>query len=242
MALNVSGSLGLAGGRGEGALDVPVVGGAEGHPLALPLHHDPGGHRLHPAGRQPRQHLLPQHRRDLVAVQPVQDPPGLLGVDQVGVDLARLGHRAGDGGRGDLVEDHPAHRHRRLERLHQVPGDRLALAVLIGGQVDLVGVLDQRPELADLLLAVRADHVERLEVVVGVDARAAPTACPCRRPARRRRCGAGRGYGRSTPRRCTPRRGNRRSSSPSPGIPRSPAWCRCPLSSRVPVPLPAPVL
>ena len=27
----------------------------------------------------------------------------------------------------------------------QVPGDRLALAVLIGGEVDLVGVLDQAP-------------------------------------------------------------------------------------------------
>ena len=57
--------------------------------------------------------------------------------------------------RGDLVEDHPAHRHLGLERLDQVPGDGLALAVLIRGEVELVGVLDQRLELADLLLAVR---------------------------------------------------------------------------------------
>ena len=234
--------VGLADGRREGALDVPVVGGPEGHPLALPLDHDPGRHRLHPAGGQLRQHLLPQHRGDLVAVEPVQDPPGLLGVHQRGVDVARLGHRPGDRGRGDLVEHHPADRHGRLQGLRQVPGDRLALAVLIGGQVDLVGVLDQRLELGHLLLAVRADHVQRLEVVRRCRRPAGPTAGPCRRPARRRRCAAGRGYDRSRPRRCTPRRGTRRSSSPSPETRRSPACCRCSPASRVPAPRNAPYL
>ena len=33
----------------------------------------------------------------------------------------------------------------RLELLQQVPGDRLALAVLISGQQEFVGVLQQRP-------------------------------------------------------------------------------------------------
>ena len=64
--------------------------------------------------------------------------------------------------------------HLRLERLHEVPRDGLALAVLVGREVELVGVLDERLELADLLLAVGADDVERLEVVVGVDAEARP--------------------------------------------------------------------
>ena len=46
----------------EGAEHVPVVGGDEPHPLALALDHEPGGDGLHPAGRQARHHLLPEHR------------------------------------------------------------------------------------------------------------------------------------------------------------------------------------
>ena len=196
--------------------DVPVVGGAERHPLPLPLDHDPGRHGLHPAGREPRHDLLPQHRGDLVAVEPVEDAAGLLGVDQVPVDLARVRHRRLDGRLGDLVEDHPLDRHLGLERLHQVPGDRLALAVLVRGQEDLVDLLGQLDQLVDLLLAVGGDHVERRGSRCRRRRRAAPTARPCTWPARRRRCGAGRGRGRSWPPRRTPGRGSPRSSWPSP--------------------------
>ena len=73
---------------------------------------------------------------DLVAVEPVEDAAGLLRVDQGLVDLARVGHRRLDRRLGDLVEDHPLDRDLGLERLDQVPGDRLALAVLICGEVD----------------------------------------------------------------------------------------------------------
>ena len=161
-------------GHGEGALERPVVGGVERHPLPLALHDDAGGHRLHAAGRQLRQHLLPEHRADLVAVEPVEDAAGLLGVDQGGVELARVGDGAGDRLGGDLVEDHPVHGHAGLERVDQVPGDGLALAVLVCREVDLAGVLHQLLEPADLLLAVGADHVERLEGVVDVDAEPRP--------------------------------------------------------------------
>ena len=84
--------------------------------------------------------------RDLVPVQPVEDAPGLLGVDQVDWSmLARVGHRGLDRRLGDLVEDHPLDRHLGLERLDQVPGDGLALAVLIRGEQELVDVLEQLP-------------------------------------------------------------------------------------------------
>ena len=72
------------------------------------------------------------------------------------------------------MEDHPLDRHLGLERLGQVPGDRLALAVLIRCEVDLAGVLEQRLELGDLFAAVRRDDVDRLEVVVHVDAEVGP--------------------------------------------------------------------
>ena len=158
----------------EDALEVPVLRRAESDALPLALDQDPGRDALHPAGRQPGHDLLPQDRADLVPVEAVEDPAGLLRVDQPFVDLARVLHRCLDRLRGDLVEDHPADRHPWLERLAQVPGDRLALAVLVRGQVKLAGVLEQRLELADLSLLVRRDDVERLEAVVDVDAEPGP--------------------------------------------------------------------
>src|SRR5699024_7348211 len=73
---------------GEGAGDVPVVGGDEGHPLALALDHQTGGDGLDAAGRQGRLDLAPQHRGELEAHQAVQDAAGLLRVDQARVDVA----------------------------------------------------------------------------------------------------------------------------------------------------------
>ena len=121
---------------------------------------------------------------------------------------------AQDGGLGDLVEDHPADRDLRLERLEQVPGDRLALAVGVGGEVELVGVLEQALELGDLGLLVRADDVERLEVVVDVDAEPRPRLDPCTWPARRRHRAAGHGCGPPRPRRCSCGPGRARSCGP----------------------------
>jgi len=72
------------------------------------------------------------------------------------------------------VEDHPAGGDLGLELLEQVPGDGLALAVLVCREVELVGVLEERLELGDLLLLVGRDDVEGLEVVIDVDAEAGP--------------------------------------------------------------------
>ncbi len=164
----------LGGGSIERALEVPVVGRTERHALPFALHHDPGRHRLHTAGRQAPHDLLPQHGRDLVAVEPVEEAASLLGVDDLAIELGRVGDRPLDGLGGDLGEDDALHRDLRVEHLEQVPGDGLSLAVLIGREYEFARVLHQRLQLADVVLLVRADDVERLEVVVGVDAEAGP--------------------------------------------------------------------
>ena len=74
-----------------------------------------------------------------------------------------------DGLARDLVEHHALHRHLRLEHLEQVPRDRLALAVLVGREVDLARVLQRRLELGDDVLLVVGDDVDGREVVVDVD-------------------------------------------------------------------------
>ena len=160
--------------RRELGLEVPVPGGAERDALLLPVHDEAHGDGLHAAGRQLRHDLLPQHRRDLVAVQPVEHAAGLVGLDQAVVHVARAGDRGPDRLGSDLVEDHPPGRDLGLEFLDQVPGDRLALPVLVGGEQEFVGVLEQLLELADLLALVRVHHVQGLEVGVDVDAEPGP--------------------------------------------------------------------
>ena len=159
---------------GELGLEVGVGGRAERDPFPLPVNHQPGGDRLHPPGGQLGHDLLPQHGRDLVPVQPVQHPAGLVGVHQAVVDLTRAGDGAGDRLRGDLVEDHPAGGNGRLELLEQVPGDGLALAVLVCREQQFVRVLQQALELGDLLPLVAVHDVEGLEIVVDVDAQPGP--------------------------------------------------------------------
>ena len=158
----------------ELGLEVGVAGRAEGDPLAFPVHDEPGRHRLHPPGGQLGHDLLPQHGRDLVPVEAVQHAARLVGVHQALVHLTRVGDGAGDRLGGDLVEHHPAVRHLGLELLEQVPGDGLALAVFIGGEQQFVGVLEQALELGHLLPLVAVHDVERLEVVVHVDAEPGP--------------------------------------------------------------------
>ena len=72
------------------------AGGDERHPLALALDDEPRRDRLHAAGGEPLHHLPPEDRRDLVAVEAVEDAARLLRVDEALVDLARLAERALD--------------------------------------------------------------------------------------------------------------------------------------------------
>ena len=160
--------------RRQGCGDVPVVGGDERHTLAFTLDDDAGGHRLHTPGGQPRHDLLPQHGRDLVSVETVEDAAGLLGVDEVGVQLAGVLGGGEDGGLGDLVEHHALDGDLGLEHLEEMPGDRLTLAVGVRREQELIHPRELLLELGDLLLLVGADHVDGLEVVLRVHAQPRP--------------------------------------------------------------------
>jgi len=160
--------------RCEIGLKIPVLGRAEGDALTLPVHNQAHCHGLDPASRKLRHDLLPQHRRQLVPVQPVQHPPSLVCLDQAVVHIARRGDGLGDRLGRYLVEDHPLGRYPRLEFLHQVPGNGLALAVLISGEQEFVSVLEQLLELCDLLPFVGIHDIKRLEVMVDIDAQASP--------------------------------------------------------------------
>ena len=156
----------------ELAVEVPVGGADEAHPLPLALDHQPGAHALHPPHRAARPDLLAGHvGQRAVAVDAIEQATGLLGVHQPPVDVAGMLDGLADGLGRDLVEHHPLHRDRgrRVEHLEQVPGDGFALAILIRGQIELGGPLDQRLEPPDHVLLLGRHDVEGLEVVVDVD-------------------------------------------------------------------------
>ena len=84
--------------------------------------------------------------------------------------LHRLRHRL----LGDGVEHHPFHgllleRLLFLEHFQHVPGDRLALAVGVGGQNQLVGAFERLGDVVEALVRLGVDLPDHAEVGVGVD-------------------------------------------------------------------------
>ena len=155
-------------GARDGRVDPPPGRGAERDALALALDDEADRDGLDAARGARAGEDAPEHLGDVEAHEAVEDAARLLGVDEVVVDVARLGQRVLDRLGGDLVEDHPADGHGRAEHLDEVPGDRLALAVLVGGEQQLVGGLERVLQGSDL--GGVGDHVDGLEVVLRVDA------------------------------------------------------------------------
>ena len=161
--------------RGEQAGDLPVLVGHEGVDLPLALHDQSRRHRLHPPGAQPPRDLLPQQRADLVPHDPVEDAAGLLRIDAVQLQRPRSVEGPLDFALGDGVEDYPLGPvDGVVQRVGDVPGDGLALAVEVGGEPDVGRLLGRLLQLADGLLARGHDLVGRLEVVLEVHPRHRP--------------------------------------------------------------------
>ncbi len=127
---------------GEHAHQIPIGGGNERH--AQPLALDDQAHRdaLHAPGRQVRTDLAPQQGRDLIAVQAVE-MRRVSCADQILVDVAWMQEGLFDGLFRDFVKHQPMDGHLGLQQLLQVPTDGLSLAVFVGGQVEVFGVLEQ---------------------------------------------------------------------------------------------------
>ena len=74
----------------EPRFEIPVGRGAERQALLFAIDDQPDGDALHAAGAQAGLDLLPQHRRQRVAVEPIEDAAALLRADQVLVDVVRV--------------------------------------------------------------------------------------------------------------------------------------------------------
>ena len=126
-------ALGSIAGQRKLAFEIPIRRSLEGHTFAFTLDHDASRDRLHSTSRKSGHDFLPQHRRDLVAIEAVEHAASFLGVDHLAVELARIVQRCMDRLFGDLGEDHAVHFDIAGGRQHleQVPGNGFALAILI---------------------------------------------------------------------------------------------------------------
>ena len=164
----------LAAGTAQLREQRPVLLRYEGVDLALAVDDQPYRHALHPPGREAAADLAADQRAELVADQPIDDAACLLRVHQVQVDAARIGEGLVDGALGDLAEGHAADLvSAQAGVLGDVPGDRLTLAIEVGGQPDQVGASRLVGQLVQLLAPILQRHVAGLEVVVHVHAQAA---------------------------------------------------------------------
>jgi hypothetical protein len=153
--------------------DRPVLLLVEAFYLPLPLHHEPDGHGLHPPGAQAPANLLPEERTQVVAHEPVKDPPGLLGLHLLHVYLPRVLHGFPHRPGGNLVEGDPVDVLPVTLAGHlggYVVGDGLSFPVGVRGQVDAVRVPGGPLQLGDDLFLAGNDAVFGGEVPVNVNA------------------------------------------------------------------------
>jgi hypothetical protein len=152
--------------------DLPVLLAYEALDLGLAVADEPKRHGLHTAGRARARQLAPQHRRKREAYQIVERAARQIGIDQRPVDLARVGHCLHHGLLGDGVEDDAADglvldRALCLQHLQHMPGDRLALAVGVGGENEAVGFPDRRGDVTETLRRRPVHRPGHGEVLVG---------------------------------------------------------------------------
>ena len=160
--------------RAEDALDAPVLLGAEVLDLVLALADQPERHRLHPARRAAARKLAPQHRREGEADQVVEGAPGEVGIDQLAVEIARVGEGVLDGRLGDGVEDHPLdvdalQRLSPVEHLADVPGDGLTFPVRVGREIQVIGAAQRLGDVLDPRLGPGVDLPVHGEVGLGTN-------------------------------------------------------------------------
>ena len=157
--------------RQEAAFHPEERFGVECGDFPFPVHDEPQRHRLHAAGGELGLDLLPQDGGEFEADQTVEDATGLLGLDQVHVDVAGIFDGLEDGVLRDFVEDDTAGLLlREAEGLAQMPGNGLSFTVFIGSQPYGVGFLRGGGQIGHRLFLVGRNFILREETMFDIDA------------------------------------------------------------------------
>ena len=168
--------------RGEGLaclgleldLDRPVFARFERLDLGFALADQAQCDGLDAAGRAAARKLAPEHRRQGETDEVIERPAGKIGFDQLAVDLARPAKRLEDGVLRHLVEDDPLdvemlQRPAGFQHLVYMPGDRLALAVGVGGEEQAIGAAHRLNDRLDVLFGLAVDLPRHRKIRVRED-------------------------------------------------------------------------
>ncbi len=136
--------------------------------FVLTVANHPNRHGLHAPGGKPALYLDPKQRRKLVAHQPVQHAPCLLGVDSVHIQLTRRFHGFFDRVLGDFVKFHAAFIADMLQITFQMICNHFTLAVRVACQKNAIGFFRRVLQaLDDAALAANRD-VARLKIILDI--------------------------------------------------------------------------
>ena len=154
-AVNIEHSLHAIVGLGHESIDFPLA-----------VNNQTEHYRLHAAGRQAPLDLAPQDGRELEAYQTVEHAAGLLGVDQIHIQRARILHCVQNSVLGNLVEnDAPGLGGVKPQSFGKVPRNGLSLAVFIGCEPDDGSLVGELLELVHNALLVGRDYIFGFETV-----------------------------------------------------------------------------
>ena len=158
----------------ELGVDGPVFLRHESRDLVFALANHAQRRTLHAARRQTGSNFLPQQGRQIEAHQEIERAPGLLRIDEVDRQLARLRHGFAHRVLGDLVEHDALHvlaleRALGLQQLVQMPGDGLALAVRVGREIQRFRLLQRSRYGIDMLLIAFDDLILHGEMTLRID-------------------------------------------------------------------------
>ena len=158
---------------GKDRVHRPIFPGHEVLNPGFALANQPQRNRLDTARGPAARQLAPKNRRQGEADEVVQGAAGQVGLDQLLVHVPRVVERIEDGALGDLVEDHPFDLDAiqgllLVQDLLDVPRDRLALAVGVGGQIKVIRLFDGLGDFLHLLLGVGTDLPLHGEVGTGI--------------------------------------------------------------------------
>ena len=150
---------------------IPIFLGNKGLDILFALHQHAQGNALHAAGGQALFDLGPQQGAELVAHQAIQRTTRLLRVHQPHLDGARGFDRVGNGLLGNLMELNAVRLvYVHAQRVGQMPGNRFALSVRVGCEVDFLRALGFLADLGQYLAAPMDGDVFERKIVIYIHA------------------------------------------------------------------------
>ena len=156
------------------SLDTPVLARFEDFDFIFSFTDHAQGDRLDTAGRKPVADLFPEERREVKTDQVIKNRAGLLSINHIPGDGARMGHRFIDRRFGDFMESDP--HDLRLsgllinpESFQQMPGDRFSFAVEVSCEDQFITLGDLFFQDADMLGTFRQNMISGRKVVFDIN-------------------------------------------------------------------------